>query len=318
MGQYEARRNRFNQTRDDGITGLTESYRRSNGYAYTHILLPWQLDVTLGVSLDSYRSPKISDHVQANPKLGIMWNPTPDTTVRMAAFRNLNWARNEYASIEPTQVAGFNQLYYDPTGTSFWRYGFGIDHKLDNNLMMGGEASYRALAAQPLFDTPSDQYERWREESYRAYLNWAMAEQWSVALNYHLDKFRSDFQGNVTPLLAYFPTTETHTPSLSLRFFHPYGFWAQLEPMYVAQIAHGFDLGNWQEQKKQNNFFLMDLSMGYRLPQKLGMIKFQIRNLFDQHFSYQSEFWRMNNNGLDLAPQFYPARTITGQIILSF
>ena len=69
----------------------------------------------LGASGDitSGDSPDYKDTNQFNPKFGAMWNPFPATTVRAAAFRVLKRRLITNQTLEPTQVAGFNQFYDD-------------------------------------------------------------------------------------------------------------------------------------------------------------------------------------------------------------
>ena len=63
---------------------------------------------------DSAETP---DEDQFNPKFGITWNPVPDTTLRAAAFSVLKRTLITDQTLEPTQVAGFNQFYDDENTT---------------------------------------------------------------------------------------------------------------------------------------------------------------------------------------------------------
>jgi hypothetical protein len=40
-------------------------------------------------------------------------------------------------TIEPTQVAGFNQFFVDAEGTDAWRYGIAMDQKFSKDLFAG-------------------------------------------------------------------------------------------------------------------------------------------------------------------------------------
>ena len=61
-----------------------------NAYSYANINALKSLTFTLGVSFDSVTGdfPGEDQH-QANPKVGVTWNPLPGTTVRAAAFKVL-------------------------------------------------------------------------------------------------------------------------------------------------------------------------------------------------------------------------------------
>ena len=51
------------------------------------------------------------DTDQFNPKFGVTWNPFTNTTLRAAAFRTLKRTLITDQTLEPTQVAGFNQFF---------------------------------------------------------------------------------------------------------------------------------------------------------------------------------------------------------------
>ena len=83
---------------------------------------------TLGASGDIFKTQnnETDSRNQFNPKFGITWNPLPDTTLRAAAFRVLKRVLITDQTLEPTQVAGFNQFYDDINSTASWRYGSAI------------------------------------------------------------------------------------------------------------------------------------------------------------------------------------------------
>jgi len=86
------------------------------------------------------------DRDQFNPKIGVTWTPRPGTTVRGAVFRVLRRTLPFTSqTIEPTQVAGFNQFYDDYGGTDAWTYGAGADQKITDTLFAGLEYSQRDL-----------------------------------------------------------------------------------------------------------------------------------------------------------------------------
>ena len=82
---------------------------------------------------------------QFNPKFGLVWNPFPSTTVRAAVFRVLKRTLITDQTLEPTQVAGFNQFFDDINATKSWRYGVAIDQKFSLNVYGGVEFSKRDL-----------------------------------------------------------------------------------------------------------------------------------------------------------------------------
>ena len=86
------------------------------------------------------------DRTQVNPKLGIMWDLTRRTTLRAALFRSLTRPLVSSQTIEPTQVAGFNQFFDDTTGTDAWTFGVGLDQKLTDEVLIGAEVVGRKLS----------------------------------------------------------------------------------------------------------------------------------------------------------------------------
>ncbi len=120
-----------------------------NGYAYGQLNIIKNLTLTAGFSFDSLGGDSGfipgGNKNQYNPKFGAVWNPFPDTTIRAAAFRALKRTLITDQTLEPTQVAGFNQFFDDPNITDAWRYGSAIDQKITKNLFAGVEVSKRDL-----------------------------------------------------------------------------------------------------------------------------------------------------------------------------
>lgn len=100
--------------------------------------------VTLGLSYDDIEDLDLS-RSQINPKFGFSWSPSNDTTIRAAAFRVMKRPFASNQTIEPTQLAGFNQFFDDPDGTDSVRYGVGLDQRLTDNLFAGLEVSWRKV-----------------------------------------------------------------------------------------------------------------------------------------------------------------------------
>ena len=80
---------------------------------------------------------------QFNPKLGLAWTLYKNTILRGAVFRVLKRTLITDQTLEPTQVAGFNQFFDELNGTDYWVYGGAIDHKFTQNLYGGVSYTYR-------------------------------------------------------------------------------------------------------------------------------------------------------------------------------
>ncbi len=116
-----------------------------NVYAYADVNLLKNVTATLGLSFDSLSGDEDVDKDQVNPKFGITWTPFAGTTLRAAAFRVLKRTLITDQTLEPTQVAGFNQFFDDFDLTEAWRYGGAIDQKFTSSLFGGVEFSKRDL-----------------------------------------------------------------------------------------------------------------------------------------------------------------------------
>ena len=105
--------------------------QHTNVYLYSYIHPLKDVILTLGGSGDFFDTdiPRLEDQDQFNPKFGIVWNPLATTTVRGAVFRTLKRTLITDQTLEPTQVAGFNQFFDDPNATRTWRYGVAVDQQ---------------------------------------------------------------------------------------------------------------------------------------------------------------------------------------------
>jgi uncharacterized protein YccT (UPF0319 family) len=65
-----------------------------------------------------------------------------------------------------------------------------------------------------------------------------------------------------------------------------------------------------------DRFFLLDATVGYRLPKRWGIIALEARNLTDQQFQFQDYWFQTANNNTD--PRFLPERTWLARFILNF
>ena len=97
----------------------------------------------------------------------MQWNVNNNLHVRMAYFETLRPAVLIEQTLEPTEIAGFNQFFDDSPGTHARRYGIGIDTRMSEGFYGGLEASLRDIEV-PLVDFIADgtvQEEAIREES---------------------------------------------------------------------------------------------------------------------------------------------------------
>jgi len=189
-------------------------------------------------------------------------------------------------TLEPTQVAGFNQFYDDFAMTDAWRYGLAIDQKITNNLYAGAEFAYRDTEnpivvlsdeGEPLEtrDGTQDEYQA------RAYLFWIPHRWWSLRAEYLYERFEFDESGLTNP-----KELDTHRVPFGVKFFHPSGFAASLGITYINQKGVFERLETGLDESGNGDFWLTDVSVGYRLPKRYGFLKVGVTNLFDENFRF--------------------------------
>jgi opacity protein-like surface antigen len=269
-------------------TRLDGDVEHANGYLYSYIDLPMDLTLTIGGSYDDFDADDedTKDRDQFNPKFGITWNPFSGTTLRGAAFRVLTRTLITDQTLEPTQVAGFNQFYDDSGATDSWLYGGAIDQKCTQSIYGGVEYTFRDSSV-PFNDVsgPTNQLKTvdWDEKKFRSYLFWTPHDWVALRAEYLWERFErdEDFGAGVK-------TVETQYVPLGINFFHPIGLSAGVTGTYVDQQG-SFNRqtappGTFENGK--DDFWLVDAAIKYRFPKRYGFFTVGVRNLTDEDFEY--------------------------------
>ena len=293
-----------------GISGNTIPVRLAydidltNAYLYSHVHYPESVTWTLGLSVDSSHNQWAGGRDQVNPKFGLLWELTPDTLLRLAAFRTFTRGIEVPATLEPTQVAGFNQFFDGFTGSDATRYGVGLDHRFAPGFLVGAEASRRDLKfPAPLgYSTRAPTFISHQDQNLvRAYADWAINESFAARLEYLYDTF------TVNELSIY----KNHIIPVGLNYFHPSGVSLGTTFTYVQQEG--------SEEESNSQFGLVDLALRYRLPRRYGMASLMVKNLLDHEFDFVgSNPYGFRSGRLEETPLFIPDRTIALQLTLAF
>jgi tetratricopeptide (TPR) repeat protein len=272
-------------------TSVTDSnIRHTNLYVYSQIKYLKNMEWTVGGSVDLFENTELTQtQVNPSPKLGLIWNLLPSTTLRAALFRAFTRTLTTAQTIEPTQVAGFNQFFNDGNGTESWRFGIAIDQKLSDNLYAGGEFSRRDLGVKFSFlPSPTASFQLrevdWEEHMGRSYLYWTPHSWVSLSAEYEYERFKRD-----EAFAAGIGLVKTHRIPLGFNLHHPCGLSFMWKTTYVAQE------GNFQPQNAPmasfglgaENFWVVDSSLSYRLPRRWGIVSVEAKNLFDKSFNFQ-------------------------------
>jgi tetratricopeptide (TPR) repeat protein len=265
--------------------------KQTNAYIYSFINPLSNLTFTLGVSGDFYdtKNARVApDQNQINPKFGMVWNPLPGTTVRAAAFRSLTRSLITSQTLEPTQVAGFNQFYNDLESTEAWRYGAAVNQKFSRTVFGGVEYSQRdmdvPLAAQTGIGSSLTAINQdWHEKVGRAYLFWTPHDWVALTAEYQYERF---IRGEVLNFNV--KNVETQRIPLGLNLFHPSGLSFSVRPTFIHQQ------GSFQTrtavaccQSGEESVWVFDAGLSYRMPDRYGLLTVGARNLFNENFQFQ-------------------------------
>jgi tetratricopeptide (TPR) repeat protein len=289
-------------------TGASEGtdIEHANTYVYWNLRPIAYATWTVGLSYDDFYS-TTTQRTQFNPKLGLIWNTSPSTTIRLAAFRALRRALISNQTIEPTHVAGFNQYFDDFNATDTTRYGAAVDQRFSPDLFGGLELSWRDLKVP----TPPFPDDHQKERFHRAYLHWTPLSRLALSAEYQFDTFESE-------LLSAPHALKTRTLPLGLSWFPSERLFGRLIATHVRQDVEFRRLAADQSLffvDEADHFWLFDAELGYRLPRRAGVISIVVRNLFDQQFEFQDRNFQTNE---PQAPEFQPERQVFIRFTLNF
>ncbi len=270
-----------------------------NLYHYHYFKPLPNLVATVGGSYESYQDDNDAnfDADKFNPKLGLLWSASDSLTLRAAYFSNLQ-KRNlstiaPEPSLEPSSVAGFNQFFYTefPAGFSK-RGGLGFDFQASRDIAMGIEASYAEhepilTFADPITLIQTTKSLEWEEQTARAYLNWAINNQFTLSAEYHFEDFDRTDDINFTGTEA-FANLRTHRIPVTLNYFNANGIRTQLKATHIDQEGDYLD-----DQlipgliQISDDFWVIDAEISYKFKQQRGIVSLLVKNLADQEFAFQ-------------------------------
>ena len=295
---------------------------RINGYLYTNYNLRSNLNATIGFSYDSHHNPAGSiDYGRFNPKFGLQWDIFSNVRFRLAWFETTKSALVANQTIEPTQIAGFNQLYDDITGTKSRRMGIGVDTHYANIVFGGVEISQRDLEVPVVFNGINTSFQEQKENLYRSYLYWPISNQWVLRGEGQFERFSRDEVVNRRLVDPFSPhQIDTLSAPLSISYFGAQGLFSSLIGTYVSQkidreLTSAIYSGSTKQNEGKDGFFLVDAVLGFRLPKRRGMVSFEARNLLDEQFLYRNANFYLSEPTL---PRFLPARTLLVRATFNF
>jgi tetratricopeptide (TPR) repeat protein len=290
------------------VTPSDVSVQQSVVYGYATAKPVESLAITLGLSADEYNGVTF-ERSQTNPKFGVTWQALPSTALRFAAFRTLKRVLVADQTLEPVQIAGFNQFYDDENGTDAKEVAVGVDQRFTNRLFGGLAWAKRDLDVPKQGGTLDETQE---EDLARAYLAWTPAAKVSLSAEAFWETLSID------------PVDFDPSRPIDLRTLRA-PFAVRFAPSSRVALTAGATYV-WQQVGTQAvsagplvetsaDFWTVDLAATYFLPRRYGALTLEVRNLFDQDFQYQDPNFR---SSVPRLPEFVPERTVFLRLNLVF
>ena len=271
--------------RFDHITVRSDT---ANAYVYSQWRVNEVLAIHAGVAAERYRQRNSSgsgslSRNDLSPKLGIRWSLRPGSVVRVAAFSSVRRPFISSQTIEPTQVVGFNQffsgfeqLYGDVEGTVSKRAAIAFDQTISETTFVGVEAAKREL------DVPSLGLGRdfkWRESTGTAYLYQTFSfSRWRGAASGDVEYEKIERPQILTGAEGIVDLTTVRVP-VSLAIFDASGLTARVTTAYIDQSGtFSLDVG-FPKVDQDDNAWITDVVLDYRLPRRLGVISLGVKNV---------------------------------------
>ena len=291
--------------------------RQLGFYSYVTLMPAPTLTITAGASFDAIEI-GLTEEDAVNPKFGVTWRPTARTTVRAASFETLynglsTSSFNAQPRLEPVQVAGFTQSLLGGRGDQTTVRGLAVEHALAADLFVGLQTDTRRterIGTAPFEAGPNSLLFTLRERVQQAYLYWTPLEQLSFSARYERGRYRSE----PMQFLGYSHLKTARLP-LELRYFARGGLTTGLRASHVNQqgffqVEGATPFDPPRLEPGQDRFWVVDAFVGYRLPNRRGLLSLNADNLLDERFQFQD---------IDPTnPSLFPERLISLRFTLAF
>jgi len=308
---------------------FNNDFGRATGYVYDVFRPLTRLSITAGLSYDSvtyptnHRNPPItassSTRDQISPKAGLIWNPFGNLVVRAAYTRALGGVSfDESVQLEPTEVAGFNQVFRSIISESVVgavaapRYengGILIEDKLDTRtylaisgtLLKSGvntnigvfdaRLNNAGLIVPPITSSATPERLQYEEENLALHVNQLLGNDWSLGASYLLSF--SNLETNFAGLdSAAHQKATLHQGELFALYSHPSGLFFRAETYWARQSNTGY-----RPDIPGDELIQLNLYAGYRFRRNYGDMTLGFLNITDDDYklnplNYYNEFPR--------------------------
>ena len=274
-------------------TNLDYMIRHKNIYLYTNFKSTPQHDFSLGISADDYEDNDTTatyNKTSVNPKLGYTYQASKNTQIRVAAFKVLKRAFIGNQTIEPTQVAGFNQLFDDLNGSISERVGLAIDHKFKNNTNLGFEFSKRDIKSPSETTTINGKtlalLSDRNEKNFKSYFYWPMNNNFIFSITPNIEKQERSFTAGLADNSRASKIDTTYIP-INIKYIIQSGITASLTSTHIDQDVE-FP-ATTDTSKYNSKAWITDFAISYDLPKRNGNISVIVKNLTNNKTLFHSQ-----------------------------
>lgn len=267
-----------------------------SGYVYYGSPAIRDFSVNLGVDFDRYSDDRVSrielfgepvleqhesERDQWSPKLGVAWKMNEDLLLRLAAFRTYKKSLVGSATLQPTQVMGFNQLYDDPNGADAKNYAFALDGKFGKANygfgVLNHRYDYRRVGGgdDPLYP---------KEFMQNFYLNSALTSR--LVLGWELSHFDTDFDILDNEVDSYRTMDSIRSPLFAHYFLSSHWSLYAQSTYYNQKVewsVEDLDTFSIVESERQDILWVSDFEARYQLPRRHGLLRAGVQNIEDKN-----------------------------------
>lgn len=230
-----------------------------------------------------------------DPRLGVIIEPTPNDTIRVAAFRYIT--PFEARRLDPTDVAGVTIFRSTLEGSIaqeadlVWEHEWSSGFFSLNPFYLEREYSYKArqAGAERMVTTHG------RLKGLEAALNQILWH--GVGLNLGYRYMEVDDEDNPVG------NRKDHMLSAGLSYLHPSGLFASVSEIYRHEDLKAPD-------RHDEDIWLTDGQLGYIFPGRRGSASIAVRNIFDRRFNWVTDLFVFKGRA--------PAREFVGTVSLNF
>ncbi len=316
---------------------LTDTFAINAGLSYDQLYQPMDLATTPFAAQEKTTS-------LLSPKIGFIWTPRTNTTLRAAYTRSLSgFAQGQSLRLEPTEVAGFNQAFRslapesvagDSSGSQFDTYALSLEQKFDTGTYLavvgeflcsqkdGAQGAYIYNVDQsdtnlyPTYTTGLRQSMKFQEASLTCSADQLLGQQWTAGARYRLSQAKldlhyADFPDGLPAINfdAPFQVRQSmesllHTVNLHANWNHPCGLFSVLEANWYHQQNSGFST-----PEPGDDFWQFNAFAGYRFWHRRAELTAGFLNVFDQNYSLEP---------LNLHNEMVRSRTFLARLKISF